>query len=125
MKRKQLLYILFSLFICVFTFLSCSKSASSSTKNTTTPNNPSGTNVVSIYNMVFDAKSITVKVGTTVKWTNNDGVTHTVTSNDGTSFDSGNIGAGGSFSYTFTHVGTFDYHCTLHSAMTGTVVVTN
>lgn len=125
LKRTTFLFLL--LIIGTSLFLSCSKSASTqpTSNNYNNPTNSSGATLVSIYNMAFDAKSITVKVGTTIKWTNNDGVAHTVTSNDGTSFDSGTIGAGGSFSFTFTHVGTFDYHCTLHSSMTGKVVVTN
>jgi plastocyanin len=74
--------------------------------------------------MAFTPGSLSVSVGTTVKWTNNDGVTHTVTANDGSSFDSGPIAAGASFSFKFMTAGTFNYHCTIHSGMTGTIVVT-
>jgi len=73
--------------------------------------------------MAFSPLSLSVKVGTTVTWKNNDGIAHTVTSNDGTSFN-GNLAAGGSFSYTTKTVGTFDYHCTIHPGMTGTLIVT-
>jgi len=47
---------------------------------------------------------------------------HTVTADDN-SFDSGNIGAGGSYSRTFSVAGTFNYHCTIHAGMNGKVVV--
>jgi len=49
-------------------------------------------------------------------------MTHTVTGDDN-SFDSGNISAGSRFSRTFSVVGTYKYHCTIHPSMTGTVVV--
>jgi plastocyanin len=72
--------------------------------------------------MSFTPASITVSPGTTVKWNNNDNMTHTVTGDDN-SFDSGNISAGSSFSRMFSVAGTYTYHCTIHPSMTGTVVV--
>jgi plastocyanin len=79
-------------------------------------------NTVSIEGMAFNPQTLTVAVNTTVTWTNNDGVTHTVTS-DSSVFNSGNLVAGGTFSYKFTTVGTFTYHCSIHQYMTGTVIV--
>jgi len=66
-----------------------------------------------------------------VTWTNNDAVGHTVTSGSSTGtvaspdglFDSGDIAPGETFSYTFTEAGTFDYFCTPHPWMMGTVIV--
>jgi hypothetical protein len=55
-----------------------------------------------------------------VTWTNSDGATHTAT---GSGFDTGNISGGSSASVTFDTAGTFAYHCSIHSSMTGTVVV--
>lgn len=63
-----------------------------------------------------------VSVGITVKWINKDDVYHTVTSSGGL-FDSGHIAAGEIYEYTFDSAGTYDYVCTLHSGMTGTVIV--
>ncbi len=82
-----------------------------------------GTNEVWIKGMAFTPASITVTAGTTIKWTNKDAITHTVTSNTGV-FDSQNVNAGGTYSYTFATVGTYPYHCTIHPSMTGSVVVT-
>ena len=80
------------------------------------------TNSVDIRDLAFNPTPITVTVGTTVTWTNNDTVDHTVTSTSGpTSFDSGVIRPGETFSFTFTEAGTYDYHCTLHSSMRGQV----
>jgi plastocyanin len=78
---------------------------------------------VTIAGFAFSPSTVTVSVGDTVTWTNNDGATHTATA-DGGQFDTGNIsGGGGSDSVTFNSAGTFAYHCQIHSAMTGTVVV--
>ena len=57
-------------------------------------------------------------------WFNQDPTTHTVTSLNGTELNSGNILAGVSFTHTFAQAGTYDYYCTLHPMMRGTVVVT-
>jgi plastocyanin len=60
-----------------------------------------------------------------VTWRNSDNIAHTATSNSGdaTTWDSGNIAAGGSFSFTFQNAGTFPYHCTIHPGMVGTLMV--
>jgi amicyanin len=74
----------------------------------------------------FSPASITIKVGTTVTWTNNTSAPHTVTSDDGTTFDSGlntPIQPGATFSFTFTKAGTFAYHCQIHPFMKATVIV--
>ena len=98
----------------IFGFLiSCAKD-----EPTPTP----GQNEVFINNMKFSPSSITVSSGTTITWTNQESITHTVTS-DNSVFDSGNLGNGNSFSYTFSTVGTFPYHCKYHSSMTATVIV--
>ena len=73
--------------------------------------------------MSFSPGTVTVKVGTIVKWTNSDAMVHTATSDNGTTFDTGNISSGSSASYTTSVVGTFTYHCNIHSTMTGTLVV--
>ncbi len=81
-----------------------------------------GANEVWIKDMGFSPSSKTVALNTTITWTNKDGTTHTVTSNNG-QFDSGHIGDGGTFSFKFDSVGTYAYHCTLHSSMNGTIIV--
>lgn len=88
----------------------------------TTSNDPSQ-NEVLIKDMAFTPATLTVTTGTTVKWTNKDGVAHTVTSDTAGQFDSGNIGTDGVYSYTFATVGTFNYHCTPHLSMKAKVIV--
>jgi plastocyanin len=64
-----------------------------------------------------------VPLGATVTWTNNDpGMVHTVTAAD-SSFDSGMLAEGQSWSYTFDQPGDFDYTCTPHPWMKGRVSV--
>jgi plastocyanin len=80
---------------------------------------------VTIQNFAFDPSNLTVKTGTTVTWTNMDGVNHTVTSDTGL-FDSGELGKGGTFSFTFDKAGVYTYYCVPHhSKMQGTVTVTD
>ncbi len=81
-----------------------------------------GPNEVFIEDMAFNPGTITVKVNTTITWTNKDGIGHTVTSDTGL-FDSGTIDTNGTYSHTFTSTGTFPYHCTPHPSMVATVIV--
>jgi plastocyanin len=84
---------------------------------------PSGAEAkVSISNFAFDPAVLTVKVGTTVTWTNNDIVAHTVTFTDVA--NSPVLNRGDHFSRTFTKVGTYSYICSIHPFMHGMVVVT-
>jgi plastocyanin len=71
----------------------------------------------------FSPNPVKVKVGETVTWINDDSGIHTVTSKDGV-FDSGMMGKGQSFSFTFDKAGEYSYHCEPHPSMVGTVVVT-
>jgi plastocyanin len=66
--------------------------------------------------------TITVPVGTTVRWTNHDEETHTVTSTTG-GFGSLGLDLDETYTYTFTAPGTYPYTCDLHPFMRGTIVV--
>ena len=65
---------------------------------------------------------ITVGAGATIEVTNADGVAHTWTSTDGL-FDSGNLDGGDSFSFTFEEAGVYNFVCSIHPSMTGSVTV--
>ncbi len=77
----------------------------------------------------FSPATLTIKVGTTVTWTNMPQAGHTVTSDDGKSFDSGIsnpiAASGGTYSFTFPKAGTFPYHCQIHPFMKATITVTS
>ena len=64
----------------------------------------------------------TVTKGTVVSWKNTGFFGHTSTSNTGL-WNSGPVGPGKTFSRAFKKAGTFRYHCTIHSGMTGKIVV--
>jgi plastocyanin len=69
----------------------------------------------------FIPAQLTIKAGETVVWKNTDSILHTVTSNDGLFNE--NVQPGATFSYTFTAAGTYNYVCTLHPGMNGTIIV--
>ena len=73
-------------------------------------------------NRAFTPDDLEIAAGTTVTWTNTDSVSHTSTSN-ASGWDSGIIGPGRQFSFTYQTAGTFPYHCAIHPGMVGTVVV--
>ncbi|HWQ11295.1 MAG TPA: cupredoxin family copper-binding protein [Roseiflexaceae bacterium] len=77
---------------------------------------------VGIRDFKFDPATVTIAVGDTVVWTNNDQAPHTATAVD-KSFDTGRLDNGQQGSVTFDRAGTFQYVCTFHDTMTGTVVV--
>ena len=77
---------------------------------------------VKIGNFVFTPQNLTVKAGTTVTWTNEDDIPHTVTSSTG-AFRSKPLDTDHTFSFTFTTPGSYKYFCALHPHMTGTIVV--
>ena len=84
---------------------------------------PSGGTSVSISDFKFNPVTLTVKAGSTVTWTNQDEEPHTIAAKDG-SFHSPGMDTHGSYSFTFNTPGSYDYVCSIHPFMTGTVVVT-
>lgn len=71
----------------------------------------------------FSPTTTYVNVGGAVTWSNGTDAPHTVKSDSGSELASSTIAAGKSFSHTFAATGTFAYHCTIHTYMTGQVVV--
>lgn len=77
---------------------------------------------VAIKDYAFGPATLTVPVGTTLTWTNNDTTEHSTTSVDGL-WDSQKIVPGASYSVTFTTPGTYAYYCKYHIFMKGVVTV--
>jgi len=75
-----------------------------------------------ITGLAYVPSRIEIAAGTTVRWTNNDPLVHTVTATDG-SFTSPQFGLDATYRHTFTAPGTYTYYCTLHPNMKATVVV--
>ena len=79
---------------------------------------------VSIQGFAFNPSSMTIDVGDSVTWTNNDGSSHTASSTSGpVSFDSGTLSGGATFTFTFNTAGSYDYRCNIHTSMTATITV--
>jgi amicyanin len=76
---------------------------------------------IKIGNFTFGPQELKVKVGTTVTWTNDDDIPHTVVSPN--NFRSKALDSEDKYSFTFTTPGTYKYFCSLHPHMTGTIVV--
>jgi plastocyanin len=104
---------------------------------------PPGSASVTITDFAFAPKTLTIKAGTTVVWTNHGPSAHTTVSDASGLWNSGTLsppigsggsygggsGAGGQFQFTFDTPGTYTYHCAIHPpslypAFTGTIVVT-
>lgn len=78
---------------------------------------------VNIKDNSFNPSTLSVPVGETVEWHNQDGVQHTVTSDIQGQFDSGVLNAGKKYSRKFTIPGVYGYHCSIHPGMQGTITV--
>ena len=75
-----------------------------------------------IDNFAFAPQRVVVKAGTTVTWINDDDIPHTVASSTKL-FKSNALDTEDKFSFTFTTPGAYEYFCSLHPHMTGTIVV--
>jgi len=93
------------------------------TASVTAPAAPVTGDAVSIDNFAFVPATLTVRVGTTVTWTNHDEEPHTIAASEG-SFHSPGMDSQATYSHTFPTAGKFDYICSIHPYMHGTVVVT-
>jgi plastocyanin len=80
--------------------------------------------VVSMRQIAFTPRTITIHVGQTVEWANHDNVLHNVTTVDGHTIVSPNLGPGGRFAFTARVPERINYYCTIHaSSMIGTLIV--
>ena len=103
---------------------SAASTSEENTNSNSTPPTVENTSI-GITGFAFQPAALSVKVGTTVTWTNNDNASHTVTSNAGSELNSQTLSNGGTYSHTFTVPGSFSYHCAIHPSMQGSVTVEN
>jgi len=115
---KTRIFLLSSVLIIVAVLIvSCYKSKSSYNSSSTTNSK------VSITSSGFSPASVTIVTGSTVSWTNNDNMAHTVTTADG-GINSGDIAPQSSYTKTFTTAGTYNYYDAHNTNMTGVLIVT-
>jgi plastocyanin len=81
-----------------------------------------GVSHMNMQNFAYQVANMQVRAGTTVTWTNQDSVPHSITFKNGMR-DSGLLFQGQSFSYTFKTPGTYQYYCSVHPYMVATVTV--
>ena len=122
MKTKFFSYLI--LVLIVIGMNNCSKSSS----YVPVSNNPGGgttpgANEVWMQNTAFNPSTKTIMAGTKITWINKDASTHDVTSATGAFPASPSMGQGATFSYTFATAGTYNYSCTFHQGMNGTIIV--
>ena len=75
---------------------------------------------VRISGFAFNPSNLTVSVGATVKWVNDDSAPHSITSEN---FKSGTLSNGDSYEFRFATPGIYDYSCSIHPSMKGTILV--
>ncbi len=89
----------------------------------TVPPGPAPPGDVRVVDNAFSPRSVTISTGSTLVWSNAGALPHTVTARSG-AFDSGLVMPSGTYRRTFNNPGSFEYFCTLHPEMVGTVTVT-
>lgn len=106
-------------------FAGCASYQTPSAPAAATPAPVPAGNMITIKNFAFSPATMTVKTGTTVTWTNEDGAPHLVVADAGApvSFMSPSLSPGASYPFTFTQAGTYPYHCSIHPTMKGTIIV--
>ena len=126
---------IFIILISVFLVLGCT--STQPTEQTTTPTStPTSTPApisqeteavateqgisISLQAHAFNPSDVTISVGDTVTWTNNDPGRHAIRIGNENSYE---LPAGGSYSYTFNEAGTFYYVCSFHPNERGTIIV--
>ena len=126
MRTTHFTAAIFTLFTLSLIGVGCSGKSSNPYGSSSTAPAPAiaPPNTVLMSGMTFSPATITVKVGTTITWKNDDGIAHTSTSDTGV-WDTGNMVAGASAVTTFNTAGTYPYSCIYHASMgmKGTVVV--
>ncbi|MEM7129833.1 MAG: G8 domain-containing protein [Chloroflexota bacterium] len=117
--KKWLSRFVLPFFVLVLLYLVVVKQLPSFAQST-----PSETNqeAIGIIDFLFSPRTLTVTAGTELIWTNSDSVPHTATANDG-SFDSGTLGTNDTFSVTLSELGIYEYICTIHPSMVGSITV--
>jgi plastocyanin len=95
-------------------------------RNTTTSQNQADnitSHNIEISNYAFSPSTLTINKGDRVTWTNKDNVAHTVTSDVGGELSSEGLSNSQTYSHTFNDLGTFSYHCSIHTNMKAEIIV--
>ena len=97
--------------------------AAESTESSAAPAPEANAVAIGMKGLQFDPKEVTVKVGTTVTWTNLEDIPHNVVAEKGAEFESDTFGKDGTYEFEAAEAGTVEYVCTLHPGMEGILSV--
>jgi|SRR6187397_2302942 plastocyanin len=100
-----------------------SGTAKAPTPSPTASGGSPSTGAIKIDNFAFSPATLAVAGGAGAVVTNDDSVAHTLTADDGHSFDTGSIDSGSSSTMTAPKPGRYPFHCSIHPFMHGTLVV--
>ena len=103
------------------TVLAACGGSTSTTSGGPATSSASGPQVI-MKNTAYDPATLTIKVGQTVTWVNQDSTQHDVVANKG-EFKSSLLASGGTYGFKFTQAGTYTYYCSIHPNMLGTIIV--
>jgi plastocyanin len=92
-------------------------------EQTTLSGTPIQTYNIELKSFAFSPSELKIQPGDKVIWTNQDLAPHTITSDTGSEISSSSLSKGQTYYYTFTTTGTYNYHCSIHPSMKGTIVV--
>lgn len=115
-------------FLCMMCVTVLSLAVSSCSKEGLNNNLSNGDPAATMYQVniqggKFNPDLLNALPGHNVTWKNLDAVAHTVTSDDATSFNSGNINPGTSYSFITGTTGNYPYHCSIHPGERGVLNV--
>lgn len=119
-RRRVLPFLALTLMVALLAAVGCADSGAA--PQATDAQAGSGDAEVAMVGMAFEPDTVTVGVGQSVTWVNQDSVSHNAVADDG-SWKTDIFGADGSATVTFDTPGTYQYVCTLHPNMKGTVIV--
>lgn len=123
-----------SLLLFAILIAGCTQAQTQVNNNTTAAFNDNTTaqasenHIVTIKDFAFNPQVLTIKLGDSVTWVNEDSSLHIVASNPHPTHTDlpgliGDVAPGANYTFTFSIAGTWGYHCHVHPAMTGTVIV--
>ena len=122
-KKANIILVILSI-LGVITASGCVSNNENQSANNSSVSNSSATlvDIISIQNSSFNPNVTTITVGADVRWVNKDKIAHKVVSDNGT-FESPNLTQGRIYSFTFSKAGTYNYHCAIHPAEKGIIIV--
>ena len=122
-KKANIILVILSI-LGVITASGCVSNNENQSANNSSVSNSSATlvDIISIQNSSFNPNVTTITVGADVRWVNKDKIAHKVVSDNGT-FESPNLTQGSIYSFTFSKSGTYNYHCAIHPAEKGIIIV--